>query len=394
MYNDFMKKTTLTLLSALSLTLVAPVLHAQTPDPEVQPLLDKVAAAYRSATALSFTVETTQPGGTSKTTVLLKKPNKLKATIDRGGVISHVVSDGTSLFADSSRDKTAYIKQPATNFNGMINTLARTGGAGVGLFPILLTSPSAEKQMIPGKPSSLKKIAAAKVGAENCDVVEAIIPGGGGQSSRFVFSFSQQDHLLRKLTMGTAADDKPQVVETYSNVNLQPAPTDAAFKYTPLAGAKATEPPKEPEMFDPRLKVGAVPLAISGNDMDGKAVSLNEYKGKVVLLDFWATWCGPCVAELPNVIAAYDKYHGQGFEIVGISLDQENAKDKVVKFTQDKKMTWRQIYDGKYWKAGNAVAYGIQAIPFTLLVGKDGKIAAVGARGDDLAPAIEAALKK
>ena len=199
---------------------------------------------------------------------------------------------------------------------------------------------------------------------------------------------------MHQLTIGAATEDKPTIVETYSNLTLTPVVSSTDFQYTPAAGAKATDPPKAPPMFDPRLKVGAMPIAIKGNDMDGKPVSLDQYKGKVLLLDFWATWCGPCVAELPNVIAAYGKYHSKGFEIVGISLDQPNQKDKVVKFTQDKQMPWRQIYDGKYWQADNAVAFGIQAIPFTLLIGKDGAIAAVGARGEALAPAIEAALKK
>ncbi len=387
-------KATLTLFVALGLTLVAPVLYAQTPDAEVQPLLDQVAAAYRNVNALAFTLDVTQGASTTKTTMLLKKPNKLTATIERGKIVSHVVSDGVSIYNDNSSDKTSYLKQPFTKFNDMINALARSGGTGVGLLPILLTSPTAEKQIIPGKPSSLKRLAEEKVGEESCDVVEAVIPGGDGKSSRFLYSFGKKDHLLRKLSLGTVTEEKPVLVETYSKVDLAPSVSSAAFKYVPAAGAKAVDPPKERPMYDPRLKVGAIPLAISGKDLDGKAVSLAEYQGKVLLLDFWATWCGPCVAELPNVIAAYDKYHAEGFEIVGISLDQQNSREKVVKFTQDKKMSWRQIYDGKYWQADNAVAFGIQAIPFTLLIGKDGKIAAVGARGEALAPAIEAALKK
>src|ERR1041385_3943455 len=105
-----MKTTSTTLLAALSLMVAAPALYAQTPDPDVQPLLDKVAAAYRNVKALSMTIEMTQPNATIKTKLLLKKPTKLAATIERGQIVAHVVSDGTSLYSDTSRDKTTYIK--------------------------------------------------------------------------------------------------------------------------------------------------------------------------------------------------------------------------------------------------------------------------------------------
>ena len=80
-------------------------------------------------------------------------------------------------------------------------------------------------------------------------------------------------------------------------------------------------------------------------DLDGKPLSVANYKGKVVLVDFWATWCGPCVAELPNVLQTYEKYHPKGFEIVGISLDSDKAR--LTSFLAQRKMTWRQYFDGK-----------------------------------------------
>ncbi|MBX3463770.1 MAG: TlpA family protein disulfide reductase [Planctomycetes bacterium] len=128
--------------------------------------------------------------------------------------------------------------------------------------------------------------------------------------------------------------------------------------------------------------IGTEPVAIDEEDIAGKPIQLGDYKGKVVLLDFWATWCGPCVAELPNVLAAYEKYHGHGFEIVGISLDKDRgAFDK---FIADRKMTWRHHFDGKGWQNVVAQAYGVRSIPATYLIGPDGKIAAVGLRGEQL----------
>lgn len=128
--------------------------------------------------------------------------------------------------------------------------------------------------------------------------------------------------------------------------------------------------------------LGTEPKPIGVADTAGKTIDLAEYKGKVVLLDFWATWCGPCVAELPNVLTAYEKYHDRGFEIVGISLDQDRAA--LDKFLADRGMTWRQQFDGLGWKNEVAVAWGVQSIPATYLIDPDGKIAAVGLRGEQL----------
>jgi outer membrane lipoprotein-sorting protein/peroxiredoxin len=394
-----MKLTTLPLAAAaaLSLALTAPNANAQATDPTLDKLFADVAAAYRGLTTFSADILVVQKAGPTEhkraTKLTIQKPAKLSAEINIDDSVVHVVSNGTSVFTDSSKDTKSYVKQPVAKFDDAVSALARNGGAGIGLLPILLTNPAAEKQIVPGKPTSLKRLPDEMVSGEPCDVVEAIL-GEGERSSKFNYAIGKTDHLIRRLSIGPAKEEKPSVVETYSNISLQPSVTDATFAYTPAPGAEVKTAPAEPQMFDPRLKVGAVPLAISGNDLAGKPVTLAEYKGKVLLLDFWATWCGPCVGELPNVVAAYNKYHAKGFEIVGISLDQADAKPKLTKFIADKKMPWRQIYDGKFWEAGNAKAYGVQSIPFTLLIGKDGKIAAVGARGEALAPAIEAALKK
>jgi thiol-disulfide isomerase/thioredoxin len=137
----------------------------------------------------------------------------------------------------------------------------------------------------------------------------------------------------------------------------------------------------------PWALVGTEPKPLGKNDVAGKPLDFADYKGKVLLVDFWATWCGPCMQELPNVLAAYDKYHDKGFEILGISLDRDRAAfDKVV---AERGMTWRHYYDGKFWENEIATEWGVRSIPATYLIGPDGKVAAVGLRGDALDKKLE-----
>jgi thiol-disulfide isomerase/thioredoxin len=124
------------------------------------------------------------------------------------------------------------------------------------------------------------------------------------------------------------------------------------------------------------------PVELKFTALDGAEVDVAKLRGKVVLVDFWATWCGPCRAELPNVLATYQKYHDKGFEIIGISLDED--KDKLTAFLKDKGMAWPQHFDGKGWQNEVSSANGINSIPAMWVLDKKGMIRSENARGVEL----------
>jgi peroxiredoxin len=118
------------------------------------------------------------------------------------------------------------------------------------------------------------------------------------------------------------------------------------------------------------------------NDVNDKPVALSSFRGKVVLLDFWASWCGPCRKENPNVVAAYNKFHSKGLEILGVSLD-DNKSNWQQAIAKDG-LTWTHVSDLEGWQSKAAQLYGVQSIPANFLLDKDGKIIAKDLRGEML----------
>ena len=142
------------------------------------------------------------------------------------------------------------------------------------------------------------------------------------------------------------------------------------------------------------LAVGVAFPPFAETDLDGHPLTLAGLKGRVVLIDFWATWCEPCVAELPNLTATYRKFHDRGFAIVGVSLDHAESKGSLTAFIQSKGMAWPEFFDGKELGNKLAVKYGVHALPCNYLLDAEGKIIGKNLRAEKLDQAVAAALAK
>lgn len=173
-----------------------------------------------------------------------------------------------------------------------------------------------------------------------------------------------------------------------------PYPENAAKQYAQLSpAAKASlygRKIEESRKIDARTAIGVKPQ-FTQPDTLGKLVKVSDFKGKYVLIDFWASWCGPCRKENPNVVAAYKKYHDKGFEILSVSLDDK--KEAWLNAVHKDGLTWTHVSDLKGWKNEAATAFGVKSVPTSLLLDKNGVVVARNLRGEELHTTLEKLLK-
>ena len=217
--------------------------------------------------------------------------------------------------------------------------------------------------------------------------------------------------LLRLAGKYPTVEMPGQYVGVYFSLRVQAGATKAEqiTEANEFAASPSEQVQKAAKAQLDKLTATDKALDIAFTAADGRQVDLKDYRGKVVLVDFWATWCGPCIKEIPNIKRVYAAYREKGFEIIGIALENgrlapddtpeqtaaklEKAKQVLADFTAKNDMPWPQHFDGKYWKNEISTRFGIASIPAMFLLDQQGKLVTTEARGEKLEAEVKRLLK-
>jgi thiol-disulfide isomerase/thioredoxin len=176
----------------------------------------------------------------------------------------------------------------------------------------------------------------------------------------------------------------PGLLDPVSNDDVFKLISDIATKFPDHSGVASVKKAFDDEAAKATGWVGQTAPDINLPDVNGRPVTLSSFRGKYVLVDFWASWCKPCRFENPHVVAAYNKFKGKNFTILGVSLDKPGEREQWMKAIKDDNLTWTQVSDLQFWNSPVVPLYRIDGIPFNVLVDPQGKVIAQGLRGEQL----------
>ncbi|HWJ27813.1 MAG TPA: TlpA disulfide reductase family protein [Flavisolibacter sp.] len=208
------------------------------------------------------------------------------------------------------------------------------------------------------------------------------------------------ENEMKEQVYGTFVKNHPTspvamfALRQYAGYDIDPEKIEPLFNKLPASTQKLPSAVslKDEMEIAKKTGIGKYAMEFTQNDTLGNPVSLSSFKGKYVLVDFWASWCGPCRAENPNVVKTYQKFQNKNFTILSVSLDRPGQKERWLKAIHDDGLTWTHVSDLKFWDNAVAKQYGIRAIPQNLLLDPSGKIIGKNLRGEELAEKLGAFL--
>lgn len=213
-----------------------------------------------------------------------------------------------------------------------------------------------------------------------------------GAMERIEKSIDSLDEIKKEAVYGTMIRTNPSspmalyALKTYASWDIDADKIEPLFNTLPenVRNYPSAIAFKEQIETAKKTGIGRIAPEFTQNDTLGQPVSLSSFRGKYLLIDFWASWCGPCRQENPNVVKVFNQFKDRGFHVLGVSLDRPGQKDKWMKAIHDDQLTWTHVSDLKFWDNAVSKQYGIRAIPQNLLLDPTGKIIAKNLRGEDL----------